>query len=200
MALIEWGVAAAPLPGETESGDQFAVHNVPGGTLVVIVDGLGHGTEAKAAADAALSVVAKHPEEALIPLTERCHREVIRTRGAVMSLARFNTTDHTVNWLGVGNIEGLLLRADRDAAPGREWLLLRPGTLGHRLPLLHASILPILQDDLLILATDGIRHGFDQGVVAGEPAQRIADRILAHHHLGTDDALVWVGRYRRDAG
>ena len=44
--MIEWGVAAAPLAGETESGDLHLVKPVGRGMLVAAVDGLGHGAEA----------------------------------------------------------------------------------------------------------------------------------------------------------
>ena len=49
--------------------------------------------------------------------------------------------------------------------------------------------------DTVILATDGIRDGFADGLaVAGTP-QMMADAILAKHAKGNDDALVLVARY-----
>ena len=49
---IDTGVATLPLPGEPESGDLSLVKRIGSGTLVAVVDGLGHGQEAASAAHA----------------------------------------------------------------------------------------------------------------------------------------------------
>ena len=193
--LIEWGVAAQPLEGEAESGDQYVVRPLPNGVLVAAVDGLGHGPEAAAAARSAVVTLEGYAHEPVISLVKRCHERLMRTRGVVMSLASFNALDNTMTWLGVGNVEGALLRADATARPARESILLRGGVVGYQLPALHASILPVTRGDVLILATDGIRGGFAEDVTLSDPPQRIAEQILARRARGTDDALVLVARY-----
>jgi serine/threonine protein phosphatase PrpC len=194
-ALIEWGVAARPLEGQAESGDFHVVQPFPNGVLVAAVDGLGHGPEAAAAARSAVVTLADYAHEPVISLARRCHERLLRTRGVVMSLASFNALDSTMRWLGVGNVEGVLLRADGMASPARESILLRGGVVGFQLPALHASILPVTRGDVLILATDGIRSGFVEDVTLSDPPQRIAEQILARRASGTDDALVLVARY-----
>ena len=193
--LIEWGVAVQPLEGEAESGDQYVVRPLPKGVLVAAVDGLGHGPEAAAAARSAVVTLEGYAHEPVISLVKRCHERLMRTRGVVMSLASFNALDNTMTWLGVGNVEGALLRADGTASPARESILLRGGVVGYQLPALHAAILPVAQGDVLILATDGIRGGFVEDVTLSDPPQRIAEQILARRGGGTDDALVLVARY-----
>lgn len=193
--LIEWGMAARPLEGEAESGDLYVVQRFPGGVLVGAVDGLGHGLEAAAVARSAVATLAEYAHEPVISLVKRCHESLIRTRGVVMSLASFNALDDTMTWLGVGNVEGALLRADGMASPARESILLRGGVVGYQLPALHASILPVTRGDVLILATDGIRGGFAEDVTLSDPPQQIAEHILARRASGTDDALVLVARY-----
>jgi len=193
--LIAWGVAVQPLEGEAESGDQYVVRPIPNGVLVAAVDGLGHGPEAAAAARSAVAILKDYAHEPVISLVKRCHERLIRTRGAVMSLASFNALDNTMTWLGVGNVEGVLLRADAAADPPRENVLLRSGVVGYQLPALHASILPVTRGDVLILATDGIRSGFAEDVSLSDPPQRIAEHILARRATGMDDALVLVARY-----
>jgi hypothetical protein len=193
--LIAWGAAARPLQGEAESGDLHVVQPFPKGVLVAAVDGLGHGPEAAAAARSAVLTLEGYAHEPVISLVKRCHERILRTRGVVMSLASFNTPDSTMTWLGVGNIEGVLLRADATASPARERILLRGGVVGCQLPVLHASILPVTRGDVLIFATDGIRGGFVEDVTLSDPPQRIAEQILARCAGGTDDALVLVARY-----
>jgi len=193
--LIEWGVAAQPLEGETESGDLYLVKPFDHGVLVAAVDGLGHGPEAAAAARSAVVTLADYAYEPVISLVKRCHERLIRTRGTVMSLASLNALDSTMTWLGVGNVEGVLLRADGMASPARESILLRGGVVGCQLPALHAAILPVTRGDVLILATDGIRGGFVEDVTLSDPPQQIADHVLAQYGKETDDALVLVARY-----
>ena len=60
-----------------------------------------------------------------------------------MSLASFNALDGAMTWLGVGNVTGLLLRADAGAERKRESLLLRGGVVGYRLPPLRPVAIPI---------------------------------------------------------
>lgn len=197
--LIEWGVAALTLPGQAESGDRHVVKPFPNGVLVAALDGLGHGDEAAAAARAAVSALEDHGNGGVIPLLSRCHERLRATRGVVMSLASFNALDGTMTWLGVGNVEGRLVRAAPDARLRHETLLLRGGVVGGQLPELHASILAVAPADTLILATDGIRGDFADGVIPTDPPQRIADLILAQYGKGTDDALVLVARYAGQA-
>lgn len=194
-ALIDWGMASTALAGEAESGDRCVVQPTPSGVLVAVVDGLGHGQEAAAAAKLAAATVERHAAELPISLLRRCHERLRTTRGVVMSLASLNGTEGTMTWLGVGNVEGLLLRADPQVTPAQESLLLRRGVVGGRLPSLSASIIPLARGDTLVFATDGIRNGFHQGLNVNDPPQQIARRILAQHQLGTDDALVLVARY-----
>jgi phosphoserine phosphatase RsbX len=95
-------------------------------------------------------------------------------------------------------VEGVLLRADPSTSPARETLLLAGGVVGGRVPALRASHVPLREGDTLILATDGVRSGFADGVSVGEPPRQLADSILATHLRGTDDALVLVARYVGD--
>src|SRR3989442_14621880 len=109
--LVEWGVATQALEGEAVSGDLHVVKPFPNGILVGVVDGLGHGDEATLAAQLAVSTLESYCHESVISLVKRCHGALAKTRGVVMSLASFNTTEGTMTWLGVGNVEGLLVRA-----------------------------------------------------------------------------------------
>jgi len=195
LPSIDWGVAASALPGHSVSGDWHAVFPFQGGVLVAAVDGLGHGDEAAAAAKAAISELEVAPSQPVISMVRCCHESLRGTRGVVMSLASFNFTYGLMTWLGVGNVEGILLRSEANQNPPEESLLLRPGVLGIQLPPLQAAVLPVFHGDTLILATDGIRRPFAGGVKLLESPQRIAERMLAQQGRGTDDALVLVVRY-----
>lgn len=193
--VLEWGLATLALPGHVESGDRHVVQPFPNGVLVAAVDGLGHGEEAAAAAKLAVSILERHAQEEVIALLRRCHEALRGTRGVVMSLASFRAPDSMLTWLGVGNVEGLLLREAADSALRHAALVLRGGVVGAELPPLRVSVIPVMRGDTLIFATDGIREGFTERLALSDPPQELADRILARHAKGTDDALVLVARY-----
>jgi phosphoserine phosphatase RsbX len=194
-APIEWSVAARPMEGQTVTGDLHLVQYFNDGVLLAAVDGVGHGNEALAAAQAAVSVLEARAEEPVIFLVKSCHTALTKTRGVVMTLASLNWLERTLTWIGVGNVEGRLLRADTSASHPSESLLLRGGLVGYQLPALQAGVLPIGPGDLLIFATDGVHAAFDQGINLADSVQKIADRILSRCFKGTDDALVLVIRY-----
>jgi negative regulator of sigma-B (phosphoserine phosphatase) len=195
LRLIEWGFATMPLKGQAVSGDSYIIKPFPNGILMAVVDGLGHGYEAAEASDIAIATLDTYFHEPVIPLVKRCHEALKGTRGVVMSIASFNSLDKTMTWLGIGNIEGILLRQDVNAVPSRKSLLLRGGVLGYQLPPLKESVIPVLPGDTLIFATDGIRSGFEKDIKLIDKPQQIADSIMAQFNRGTDDALVLVVRY-----
>lgn len=218
---IEWGVAACPRPGAEESGDMHLVRQLPGATLVAVVDGLGHAAEAAAVARTAIATLEAADDEPVDALVARVHQALQRTRGVVMSLARFDLHRGTMAWVGVGNVEGVLVAREgmggvpayagarqcrcgcREHRGRRESLLLRGGVIGQHLPTLHPAEVALLPGDVVVLATDGIQSAFlfPYDPILGAPLdgpqgmpQRIAERILETHVRGTDDALVLVAR------
>lgn len=195
LKLIEWGFAAMPLRGEVVSGDRYIIKPFRNSILIAVVDGLGHGYEAAAASEIAIATLDTYVHEPIIPQVRRCHEALKGTRGVVMSIASFNLLDKTITWLGVGNIEGVLLRADAKSSNSRHSLLLRGGVLGYQLPTLKDSVIPLMRCDTLIFATDGIRSSFEKGIELSDKPQQIADSIMAQFARETDDALVLVVRY-----
>jgi phosphoserine phosphatase RsbX len=197
-SIIEWAVAGRPLgdPGEdNESGDVEVVAPFPEGVLVGVIDGLGHGPEAAHAARMAARVLEAHAGQPVQVLIQRCHENLRKTRGAVMSLVSFNSADSSITWIGIGNVEAVLLRRDPTADSRHEAISPRGGIVGFQLPPLRATALSILQSDILIMTTDGIRSGFTAGVNLHHSPQEIADSVLTLHNKGTDDSLVFVARY-----
>lgn len=194
-SVIECGVAVSALAGQVRSGDLHLVHPSPSGVLLAVADGIGHGEEAALVAERAIATARQHAHEPLITLVKRCHDRLRETRGVVMSLAALNAQDGTLTWMGIGNVEGLLLRPTAAPSQRMEVLLLRGGVIGVQLPPLQASILPITAGDTLLFVTDGIGSAFATGLSATETPQKMADRILTQYKKGSDDALVLVARY-----
>jgi len=198
-SAIEWGVAARALPGQTTSGDLNVVKSFPDGVLVAALDGVGHGEEAATAATAAGAILEAHAAEPVMTLVRRCHDALRATRGVTMSVASFDVPRRLVTWLGVGNVEGVLLRRGFTRAMAEVPLLLRAGVVGLQLPSLDVEVLPVSPGDTLIFATDGIQSNFARGSALNCAPQKGAEKILARYGKATDDALVLVARYLRAA-
>lgn len=220
---LEWGAAIFTREGEAESGDRYVVAPFDDGILVAAIDGLGHGKEAAHAAELASHILEDDPHGSVVTLVLRCHEGLRSTRGVVMSLASFATRAETMTWLGVGNVEGRLVRAgvggpptdrrqeerrarqqpvaaerrraERRGSHSFEFLLLRAGVVGSHLPPLDGALLPVRPGDTLLLTTDGVALLDVPEMGPGERPQEIAERILSRHKKGIDDALVVVARW-----
>jgi len=194
-AIIDWAVASRELPGQTISGDLYLIKPLGDGILASVMDGLGHGQEARSASETAVTILEECGDLQLETLIQRCHDALTNTRGVVMTLARLNPSTGGLTWLAVGNVEALVLRANfqKDISPER--VILHGGVVGFQLPVLQSRNLTILPGDLLIMATDGIAPEFHETVMRSDPLQQIADGILKRHFKGNDDALVLVLRY-----
>jgi phosphoserine phosphatase RsbX len=193
-AMVEWGAAARPCPGHTVSGDASVVRPFSGGVLLAVVDGLGRDHEAALAARTAAAVLEKYAAGPVVSLVRRCHRSLMMTRGAVITVA---SVDFRANlaWLGIGNVQALLIRGDAATLPAVERLRLLGGVVGYQMPILEARKAVLRKGDVLGFATDGI-----SGDWAGELRQeatpvRLARRVLAAHFNGNDDGLILVVRY-----
>ena len=193
-ALLEWQVAGRALPGEERSGDGALVIPLPDGALAAAVDGLGHGPEAAEAADAALGALRRRAADDVVALVEAAHDALGATPGAALSQAVLDSGRGTMTWVGVGNVEGRLLRGGVPSAAAAETLVLHRGVLGHSLPALRPATLGVRRGDVLILATDGVLPAFADGLVPTGTCGEIAARVIARYARETDDALVLVAR------
>ena len=194
--MVEYGLAKHAHGGEGESGDMHLVCCNQNGVLIAVIDGIGHGEEAAEVAGIAAALLRSSVDEPVISLVELCHEKLKATRGVVMSLAFVSPEQKMMTWIGVGNVQGVLVRADNKKGNPQESLLLRAGVVGSKLPFLQASVLPVSQEDTLVFATDGIQSDFSAGLNAMENPQRAADRILNKFRSNNDDALVLVARLR----
>jgi len=194
---IEAAFATLPLPGQSESGDLCLIKRLGKGTLLAVVDGLGHGQDAASAAHAAVGALDRYSREPLIDLVRRCHDAMIGLRGVVLGLAYLDPQAATLTWLGVGNVGGVLLRADLGNRPSRVTLVPNAGFIGAEATRPTTRSVPLALGDTVILFSDGIKDGFADSLVLSNTPQEIADFVITRHLKGNDDALVLVARYAR---
>jgi phosphoserine phosphatase RsbX len=189
---LERGVAGETHAGEGRSGDVAVFAPFAHGGLVAAIDGLGHGDAAADAAEAAAAVLRANADEQPQALLERCHGELRKTRGAVMTLAWLDVGERRMSWTGVGNVEARFVRADgtRHDSP-----VILGGVVGFTLPQVRIGTVALAAGDAVVLATDGVAADFSSSLEPGVPAQKLAERVLERHGKGTDDALVVAVRY-----
>jgi negative regulator of sigma-B (phosphoserine phosphatase) len=193
--VLERGVAALAHKGEKRSGDVAVFAPSQHGGLVAVIDGLGHGDGAADAAEAAAKVLETWVDEPPQRLLERCHEELQRTRGAVMTLAWFDLGERTMQWTGVGNVEARLVRAGAGTDARHDSPVVLGGVVGYNLPQIRMQTIPLEPGDAVALATDGVAADYSMSLEPGVPAQQLAERVLERHGKGTDDALAVVVRY-----
>lgn len=196
--LLQYWVAGRPFPGERECGDQYLVAGFAGGALVAVLDGLGHGERAAEAARHAVEILDAHASEPVVVLMQLCHDKLRRMRGVVMTLASFSEADSSITWLGVGNVECMLLRSGaRNTKPASP--LLRGGIVGDRLPPLLPATVPVQPGDLLLLATDGIASAFIRDLRYPDEPQRLVNHLFSQYARNTDDALILGVQWKNGA-
>lgn len=194
---LEWSAICHPMYGEDFCGDDFLVTQHGRKTLVAVIDGLGHGREALNASGKALTYLNGFRDESLITLMSNCHEHLKQTRGAVMSMALFDNEENIMSWMGVGNVEGILFRAQPAEEQSKETILLRGGVVGYNLPQLKASMLTIQPADTLIFTTDGVGYGYAQHIKINKSTAEIAQYISSNFVDKNDDAQILVARYKQ---
>ena len=179
-------------PGEHVSGDAWALATAPERTLILLSDGLGHGTLAAAASEAAVRTfrerVALRPTEIL----EHVHERLRPTRGAAVAVTEIDTRLGVVHFAGIGNIGGTIL------AEERTWSLVsHHGTAGHDARRIQEFSYPWPSGATLVLHSDGLvshwtldRH---PGLAARHP-MLTAGILYRDFRRGRDDTTVVVLR------
>jgi negative regulator of sigma-B (phosphoserine phosphatase) len=105
-----------------------------------------------------------------------------------------------MTWLGVGNVEGLLVRSLNGPGVAKERLLVQGGIVGQTLPTIRPSTVRLTRNDVIIFATDGVEAEFLDSRLLDSirdlaPAETLARSVLERHSKERDDALVLVARY-----
>jgi len=189
---LDWGVAARPLPGEELCGDKHFVARTATGWLLAVADGLGHGPEAAVASKALVEVLQQHSDQTPVELIRLGHDALRNTRGCAATIVVIDRSRCLLSWVGVGNVEGVLRHA---SAVPPDFITLRGGIVGYRLPAVQPSSLPLSDGDILILATDGIDSDFARVSLPAHPPGLLAAAILDRYAKPTDDALALVARW-----
>ncbi|MGE5170729.1 MAG: ATP-binding SpoIIE family protein phosphatase [Rudaea sp.] len=186
------GVCVAK-PGESVSGDAWLVQIAGARQRVMVVDGLGHGPDAAAAARCAVRIALEHPSLEPVPLLEALHAALRSTRGAAIAVAMLEPHASTGRFASIGNVRGVV----HTGGEGVRSLVSHNGTVGHQVRKIQSFDFAYPAHALLMLHSDGIDTHWSIAAYPGferhHPAV-IAAAIYRDHTRGRDDATFVVVR------
>lgn len=186
-----WGAVSVALAGQEVCGDSWSV--LADGTVTLFVaDGLGHGQDAADASVEAVRLFHRFNGHRVPTLLDYVHGGLRTTRGAAVSIARFDPASRRVAFAGIGNVAGAL------AADGSlKRMVSMPGTAGHNARKIQAFDYPF-DHGLIVLNSDGISTSWTLGRYSN--VQSVHPTLIAailYRDFGRrrDDATVLVGKW-----
>lgn len=192
---LDVGAVCVAKPGQEVCGDCWETHERPDRSLILVGDGLGHGTDACAAAREAVRVFLENAGHGPAVIIEIAHTVLRSTRGAVLGVAEIDLQQRVLRYAGVGNIAGAII------GPGDErHLVSLNGTVGHDVRKVKEFSYPWPAEGLLVLHSDGVSTHWtlDPRAAALHPALG-AGILYRDHRRGNDDATMVVVREKKQA-
>lgn len=181
---------AIPYPGERFCGDAWSYHQSGERTVILIVDGLGHGSLAAEAAEEAVTVFQSHLDKSPGEILSYVHDALKKTRGAVAGIARIDTNRRSLTYAAVGNTAASVI-----SKGGSRSLVSHSGTLGVASPRIQEFQMDLPKDSVLVMHSDGLQSRWDlssyAGLVSRHPAV-IGAALIRDFRRQRDDASVVV--------
>ena len=184
---------ALPLAGEVVSGDGWASATVQGRSLLMVVDGLGHGLLAATASRTAVKAfaAATHlPVEEILKVT---HAALISTRGAAAAIAEIRPGQGEVRFVGIGNISGTVLSSDGSSKS----MVSLSGIVGQHMHKVQSFSYPWPSGATLLMHSDGLATSWQMtrypGLLSRDPALLTAV-LWRDFSRGRDDVTVVAWR------
>jgi anti-sigma regulatory factor (Ser/Thr protein kinase) len=185
-----YGVARVPFKGESMCGDSWSVVERKGAMWLLMVDGLGHGEFAAAAADRAVEVFEGNRFDSVTGVMDDIHAALRPTRGAAVAIAEIRGA--TVNYCGLGNIAGVLYTNDANVH-----MVSFSGTAGVEARKIAQFTYNWKPGATLILHSDGLQSqwGLERypGITRHSPSM-VAGVLYRDYTRGRDDVTVMAVR------
>ena len=195
-AVIEWGFASIPMPGQQVCGDGHFIQTSEQQAFIALMDGLGHGVDAANAVEVARTALSEHQHSGILLDLLYVHNQLRSTRGVCIAAAAIDMSVSAMSWVGLGDVEGILIKP---ATNERRWLPKRNGVLGMVSDVtshLRLHVESLDPGDLIMFATDGVSKTSIPTLNRDADPQMMAEHVLATNARGTDDASVLVVRIR----
>lgn len=183
------GYGLRPMPGEQQCGDQCAIWFDNERVLIALADGLGHGSEAAQAADAALSQIGAMQRDTFSDIFQVCDLRLRGMRGAALALALIEPAQQRLLFAAVGNIRAVVIQNQRERRLGAT-----RGIVGAGYAKLVPEIFTLNAGDSFFLYSDGFDEllPLRELIHPGVTAQEIAEHALQRWAKPNDDASILV--------
>ncbi|MFH1008945.1 MAG: ATP-binding SpoIIE family protein phosphatase [Candidatus Latescibacterota bacterium] len=189
---LDIGTVCLPMPGEEGSGDAWAMAQFRGRTLIMVVDGLGHGPGAAEASLEAVRIFEKNARLSPAEVIEAAHTGLHSTRDAAMAVAELDEDRDGIRFAGAGNIAGRVLSSGESHN-----MVSHPGIVGYKIHRIQELAYSWPPGALLVMHSDGLtsRWSFDRypGLAAKHPGL-IAGTLYRDYNRGNDDVTVLAAR------
>lgn len=186
------GSVCLPVKGEQACGDAWATKSLPGSTLFLLADGLGHGPEAALAANLAVSIFKSASAVRPYELISLVNNALGHTRGAAVAIAEIVWSQKKINFAGIGNISGAVFGDECHFN-----LVSHNGTAGVNAPHIMEFEYPWPHNGLLIIHSDGLSTHWSlddyPGLSQKHPAL-IAGVLFRDYQRLRDDSCILVAR------
>jgi hypothetical protein len=190
---LESATVVRPRYGHRVGGDAAFVIETAHGLLAAVVDVLGHGEEAHELAVRMQDYLIENASGSVVDMLSRLHESYRGSRGAAVGLCLIDD-EARLRFAGIGNT--VIRRFGRSESR----LVSRDGVVGGTMRKPAEEVLDLVDGDVILMYTDGVRAHFDSSDVprlrTDSPyvvAAGIVHRFGKYH----DDASCVVLRYRR---
>jgi negative regulator of sigma-B (phosphoserine phosphatase) len=181
---IEAGHVSQPKVGEVANGDRPLCRIEEGGSLIAVIDALGHGRDAADVATTAVDVLSSVPlATPLLDVMHLLHSKLAGSRGAAGTICVLR--DGSIEACAVGNVE---LRSVESRLP----LVFSAGVLGGRVRKFHVCRAPLGVRSRFVLFSDGISSRAPLEDYRRLAPQAASEAIFQRHRRVEDDATVLV--------
>ncbi|HEU5020330.1 MAG TPA: ATP-binding SpoIIE family protein phosphatase [Bryobacteraceae bacterium] len=190
---LQIGAVNIAKPGQDVCGDDWGVEQTPDYSVIMVADGLGHGTDARVAAAEAVRILHSAPALSPAELVERAHLALRSTRGAALAVARIDRGRDRVTFSGIGNISAHIYSGVTEG----QHLVSVHGTAGFQTAKIREFEYPWPDHGMLLMYSDGLATHTSPSTYPGlslRDPTLIAGVLYRDFARRTDDATVVTAR------
>ncbi|WP_009401529.1 ATP-binding protein [Pseudomonas bharatica] len=187
---LRFGVSHHSLLDDPACGDTWQLVVRGAQISALVLDGLGHGSEAEQAALAGRAAFARTPFADPERLVADMHEAMLHSRGGAVGIAQFDGVRDDLHFTGIGNIAASLVSPEKNRG-----LTSHPGIVGAQYRKVQTFDYAGVTGNLLILHSDGLQSRWNlrdyPGLLQRHPAV-IATVLHRDFNRGRDDVTVLV--------
>ena len=180
---------------EEVSGDIGFIRCNKNEVFIGLIDGSGHGPEARQVAETCKKYLEENLDEDLSSMVQGMHQLVRGSRGCIAIIGRLNLVNLEFSYVGIGNI------SLRKFGTIDERAILGEGIIGYNISTPRQKRMQLENGDLLIFHSDGVKSQFginDYPDIMKDDAKAIAINIVRNFGKKDDDITCIALRCTRN--